>query len=259
MRYNKLILPIVFALFVFPLAAAGNRAAADPPDAQGFRIQLSDGSLLKGAMSFTMNIDTQYGRLTVSSGNLVSARFDSTSGWADIRTQGVQLRVQYKPDSSDLKAATDLGPVSVDLTKVISIQPLNPQAPNAAPAAASNPYNEASQAPAPTSDVSVQPAPPMDTSPYDYAAPAPYGWPSYYSSEPYAYPYNCPYFASASYCYPFCPWSCFGYGRNFFGHKDRFGGQLAGRGFSSHGGEPARRPNANASGRQRVAISHRAQ
>jgi hypothetical protein len=64
MRYNKLILPIVLALCVLPLTRGRNTAAAaDQADIQGFRILFSDGSTLKGTVSFTMNIDTPYGRL----------------------------------------------------------------------------------------------------------------------------------------------------------------------------------------------------
>ena len=183
MRYNKVILPIVLALFVFPLTFVRSASAAvDQPGAQGFRILLSDGSVLKGAVSFTLSIDTQYGQLTVPSANFVSARFNSTDGWADIRTQAIQLRVQYKPENSQLKATTEVGPVNVDLTKVVSVESLYAEAPNAAPPST---YDEASQPSA--ADVYSQPATLVDMTPYEYGAPAPYYWPSYYPTEPYCY------------------------------------------------------------------------
>ncbi len=79
MRYNKLILPIVLALLVLPLAAASGAAApATQPGVQGFKILLSDGSSLNGAVSFTLSIATQYGQLTLPSTDFVSADFDST-------------------------------------------------------------------------------------------------------------------------------------------------------------------------------------
>jgi hypothetical protein len=145
MRYNKLILPIVLALFVLPLAGAGIAAAqTNQPDAQGYRILLSDGSILKGAVSFTLNIDTQYGQLTVPSTDFVSGDFDATGGWAEIRTKSIHLRVQYKPEDSVLQAVTAVGPVNVGLAKIVSVQTLYAQAPNGPPQPALDQYAEAS-------------------------------------------------------------------------------------------------------------------
>ena len=227
MRYNKLILPIVLALFVLPLTAGGSTAIApSQPGAQGFKILLSDGSILKGAVSFTMSIDTQYGRLAVPSTNFVSANFDSAGGWADIRTKSIHLRVQYKPENSVLQAATEVGPVNVDLTKVISVETLYAEAPNWTPPPASNSYDEASQVPVSPSDIYSQPATLVDTPPYEYGAPAPYYWPSYYPTEPYGYP------EGYSYGYPYLWWPDFGFavvtnsGRDHHEHHDGFDGHF---------------------------------
>jgi hypothetical protein len=181
-----------------------------------------------GTVSFTLDIDTPYGRLTVPSTNFISAHFNSTDGWADIRTQDIQLRVQYKPAGSDLKASTDAGPLNVDLTKVVSVETLYAQAPNAPPAA-SNPYDQGSAPSSPPSDVYSQPATVLNTSPYLYGAPAPYYGPSYYSPEPYYYSYNYPYE------YPYFWWPGFGFtvigdfDRDHHGHHDRFDGRFHGR------------------------------
>jgi len=267
MRYN-LIVPLVIWLSLLPLTVAGSTAPpAGQPNAQGFKILLSDGSVLKGAVSFTMDIDSQYGRLSIPSTNFLSARFDIANEWADIYTKSIELRVKYKASSSDLKATTEAGPVNVDLTKVVSIETLYAEAPNAAPPVAVNPgYQEAP--PVAPSDVY------SDQIPYDYADVAPYVNvnPAYVPPGPYGYGYD----YGALYGYPYgssyawCPGygfitagiynGCF-FGRGFggrFGNRfgdrfgngfgDRFGGGFhngvggfgggfhnaaAGRGFSS--------------------------
>jgi len=235
MRYNKAILPIVLALCVFPMTFARTAAAADQPGAQGFRILLSDGSVLKGAVSFTLSIDTQYGQLTVPSTDFVSARFNSTGGWADIRTQAIQLRVQYKPESSQLKAMTEVGPVNVDLTKVVSVESLYAEAPNAAPPVT---YGEASQ-PA-VADVYSQPATLVDLTPYEYGAPAPYYWPSYFPPEPCCFANG---FPCESPCFPFFGFALItDFDRDHHRDHERFEGRLEERhedrfdgGFEHHG------------------------
>jgi hypothetical protein len=215
MRYNRLILPIMLALIVLPLSAARSAlAAGDQSAPQGFRILLSDGSVLKGAVSFTMSIDTQYGRLTVPSANFVSARFNSTDGWADIHTTGIQLRVQYKPASSTLNAATDVGPVSVDLTKVVTVESLNAEVSNPAPPAASSPYDQGTQAP--SSDIYSEPATIIDFTPNQFAGSSPYYSPSYY--QPYCYPFS--YASGYPNCYPYFSWPAFGF--SVFGDFDDF-------------------------------------
>ncbi len=262
MRYNKLILPIVLVLFVLPLAGAGSAAAqTNQPGAQGFRILLSDGSILKGAVSFTLNIDTQYGQLTVPSTDFVSGDFDATGGWAEIRTKSIHLRVQYKPEDSLLQAVTDVGPVNVGLAKVISVETLYAEAPNWTPPPAPDQYAEASQVPGvtpdqyaeagqvpgPTPDIYSQSAAFLDDlPPYEYGAPAPYYWPSYYPTEPYCYSGGYSDYGYPSLCYGLgfaglCDYGLgyglgynSGYGYNGFnGNYGRFGDRFDHRGSGS--------------------------
>ena len=221
MRYNKLILPVVFSLCLLPLGVARSTAAAAEPGAQGFKILLSDGTIVKGAVSFTLNLDTPYGRLAVPSTNFISGDFDPAGGWASIRTQAVQLRVQYKLGTSDLEATTDVGPVNVDLAKVVSVRPLYPEVPNAT-VAASNPYTEANQAAAQPPDIYPQPEAYYNPAPYDYAAAAPYYEPPYYPTAPFSYASEYPY------CWQpglgFIVISNFDRGFGFSGHHhERFG------------------------------------
>ncbi|MGD1002118.1 MAG: hypothetical protein ABSA67_15630 [Candidatus Brocadiia bacterium] len=231
MRYNKLILPIVAALLIFPLTAALSAAApATQPGVQGFKILLSDGSTLKGALSFTLNITTQYGQLTLPSTDFVSADFDSTGGWAEIRTKSVALRVQYKPESSFLQTTTEVGPVNVDLAKVVSIDALYAEAPNWTPPEVSNSYDEASQGSTTLSDIYSQPATLMDLPPYEYGAEAPYYWPSYYPTEPYCYTGDYPYSWCPDFGFGFIGCAGFGQSFGFDRHHDRFDGRFDGRG-----------------------------
>jgi hypothetical protein len=231
MRY-KLIAPLVLSLSLLPLTAAASMLPpAGQPDALGFRILFSDGSILRGALSFTLDIDTQYGRLTISSANLLSARFHIDGQWADIYTRGNELRVRYDPASSDLRATTDAGPVNVDLTKVISIETLYAAVPSAAPPAASNPEYQGAP-PAAPSDIYAETT--AATVPYAYGPAAPpYVNPAYLAVQPYGYPYW--------YSYTWCP----GYGfipvanfnGNYYGRRGGFGGHFhgaaAGRAFPS--------------------------
>jgi hypothetical protein len=242
-----LIAPVVLLLSLLPLTAVGSTVApAGQPNALGFRILLSDGSILKGSVSFTLDIDTPYGRLTVPSTNFLSGRFHIADQRAEIYTRGIELRVQYNPASSDLKATTDAGPVSVDLTKVVSIETLYAEVPNAAPAAASNPaYQEAPPAVPSVVYDNTPPAPVAEATPYDYGdygAVAPvYANPGWFGPQPYGYPYDYLYGYPYGYSYAWCP----GYGfiavssfnRNHYRREWGYGGQFhnaaGGRAFSS--------------------------
>ena len=227
MRYNKLILPIVLALLVVPLrAASGAAAPATQPGVQGFKILLSDGSSLSGAVSFTLSITTQYGRLTLPSADFVSADFDSINGWADIRTKSVALRVQYNPEDSALQANTEAGAVIVDLTKVVSISALNAEAPNGVPPEASLPYDEGDQGSASLSGIYSQPATLMDLPPYEYGAEAPYYWPPDYPTEPYCYTDDYPYSWCPDFGFGFVGFADFGNGFGFDRHHEGFGGRF---------------------------------
>ena len=219
----KLIVPLVLALSLLPFTAAGGTAPpADQPIAQGFKILLTDGSVLRGAVSFTMDIDSQYGRLTIPSENFLSARFNIADEWADIYTRSIELRVKYKAATSDLKATTDAGPINVDLTKVISVETLYAEAPNAAPPVAVNPGYQEAPTVAPSDVYS-------DQTPYDYADVAPYVNvnPAYVPPEPYGYPYDNLY--GYPYGYPYVWYPGFGFitvgnfNGGFFGRHGEFG------------------------------------
>ncbi|MGO8704712.1 MAG: hypothetical protein ACLQVA_12920 [Candidatus Brocadiia bacterium] len=241
----KLIGPLVIALSLLPMTVAGSTAPpAGQPIAQGFKILLTDGSILRGAVSFTMDIDSQYGRLTIPSANFLAAHFNLADEWADIYTKSIELRVKYKASTSDLKATTDAGPISVDLSKVVSIETLYAEAPNAAPpVVAANPgYQEAP--PAAPADVYA------DQTPYDYADVAPYinVNPAYVSPGPYGgygYDYGGLYGYPLGYSYAWCPGygfiACGNFNGGFFGRGfgnqfgNRFGGGF-GRGFHNGAG-----------------------
>jgi hypothetical protein len=234
MRYN-LIAPLVIALSLLPLTVAGSTAPpAGQPNAQGFKILLSDGSVLRGAVSFTMDIDSQYGRLSIPSTNFLSARFDIINEWADIYTRSIELRVRYKASTSDLKAVTEAGPVNVDLTKVISIETLYAEAPNAAPPVAANPQYQGAPPVTPSVVYPDQaPATVPGVVPYDYADVVPYVNvnPAYVPPVPYGYgyDYNDLYGYPYGYSYGWYP----GYG---FATVGNFNGGFFGRGFGDRFG-----------------------
>jgi hypothetical protein len=193
----------------------GAARAADPQDAGGFRMVLVDGSTVKGAASLVINLDTAYGQIKITSSSLVSAQFDVDQKWADIRLNDAQLKLRYNPASSDLKATTAAGSLTIPLAKVIKVakgavqvpsEPLpqtasqdtaQPQ-PGAPPPSA--PY---AQQPPPSAPYVQQP-PPATVPPsvvyqypyqyqYPYVAPAPYYYSPYYYS-PYYYGWPGPYF-----------------------------------------------------------------
>ncbi len=240
---NKLIVPLVLALSLLPFTAAGSTAPpAGQPMAQGFKVLLTDGSVLRGAVSFVMDLDSQYGRLTISSASFLSAHFNISDEWADIYTRSIELRVKYKAATSDLKATTDAGPISVDLTKVVSIEALYAEAPNAAPPMAANP---AYQQPPPVAPSDVYNDQTPEAVPYDSGEIAPYinVNPAYVPQEPYGYgaePYGYGYDYGGLYGYPYgYPYAwCPGYGfitcGNFnggFGRRFGRSGNEFGRGF----------------------------
>jgi hypothetical protein len=229
---GKLLLSLVLSVSVLGLAVAGSAAAAaDQPNAQGFRILLTDGSVLKGAISFTMNIDTQYGRLTISSTNFLSARFNIGSQWAVIRTRAVELRVRYKPDSSNLEATSELGPVNVELTKVVSIQTLYAQVPNAAPSVASNPYGEGSEAAVPSGAYAAAPPTVVETVPSEYSYAETY--PVYAEPESYGSSYAYSYVWSPGYGFVAVGGPSSSGGQPYGTFQGRFRNSVAGRAFSS--------------------------
>ena len=54
----------------------GNGEGGRQQNGGGFKIVLSDGSLLNGAVSFVVDLDTPYGQIKIPSSSLISARFD---------------------------------------------------------------------------------------------------------------------------------------------------------------------------------------
>jgi hypothetical protein len=226
MRYRNLILPLMLSLFVLPLTARGQTASgAVQPDAANFRIVLLDGSAVKGALSFVMNLDTQYGKIAISSSTMVSAKLDITSQWADIHMKDIEMRVKYKPATSDFKVTSSVGPLSIDITQVALIVPANQQA--AIPTVAAANQNAAvDQTNVPPPSVAYVPqSPPYTVSQptvvyqypyqYQYAPPASYyDYAPYYSSGPYV---GWPYFGIG-----------IGVGRGFGGFRGGFRGGFSG-------------------------------
>jgi len=214
---------LVFAAFLLPLVVGWAVAsAADEGNAGGFRLVLTDGSIVSGALSFVINLDTAYGRITLTPGNLVSVRFDAEQKWVDVQLTDAHLRLKYNPSSSDLKAATSAGPLSIALPNVIRVAKASAEAPGAtSPQVAQSPSAPASQAAAPPPVVTYPPqqpaaAPPtvVYQYPYPYAPPA-----NYYSYSPY---YYSPYYYSPYYWPgPYIGWPYFGLrigvGPRFFG------------------------------------------
>lgn len=196
-------LPAMFPIFFLPLVLGwGAARAADQQDAGDFRVLLTDGSMVKGAVSLVITLDTQYGQINIPSSSLVSAQFDAEQKWAEIQLKDAQLKMKYNPAASKLNATTAVGPLNIALAKVIKVTNGSVQvAGGTAPQAASQ-YNAQPQAGAPPPSTSYdQRAPAAATPPtvvyqypYQYYQPAPYYYyPPYYYS-PYYYGWPGPYF-----------------------------------------------------------------
>jgi hypothetical protein len=227
---NKL--SIMSSILLVPLLFGWAVArAADQPDAGGFRVLLLDGSQVNGAVSLVINLDTPYGQIKIPSSSLVSARFDVDQKWADIQLNDAQLKLKYNPASSDVKATTAVGALTIGLSNVITVVKGSADLPSA-----TAPKTVASQpsAPPPAATYAQQQPqqPPVAAAPtyqypnpYPYVAPAPsYAYvPDYSYSAPYAYS---PYYG---YGYGY-GWPYFGFG---FGWGRGYGG-FHGGGF--HGG-----------------------
>jgi hypothetical protein len=184
-------LSLIFSVFLLPLVLGwGVARAANQQDAGGFRVVLADGSRVNGAVSLVINLDTPYGQIKIPSSSLVSAQFDVQQKWADIQLNDAQLKLRYNPASSDLKAATAVGPLTFALANVIKVAKESAEVSSAtSPNAAANRNTAAGQGNVP---------PPATAPPptivyqypyqYPYVSPAPYYYsPSYYYS-PYYWP-----------------------------------------------------------------------
>ncbi len=199
-------LALIFPVFLLPLVLGwGVARAADQPDAGGFRVVLTDGSLVNGAVSLVVSLDTPYGQIKIPSSSLVSVRLDAEQKWADIQLTDAQMKLRYNPASSELKATTSVGPLTIALANVIKIARASADvstgtAPNAAAAPSVAPSRPSVTPPvaayAPQQPVTAPPAPVYPYSyPYQYYAPAttyysPYYYSPYYASGPYiGWPY----------------------------------------------------------------------
>jgi hypothetical protein len=218
--------PMISLVLLFPLLLGwGMARAADQQDVGGFKIMLSDGSSVKGAVSFVIALDTEYGQIKLPSSSVVSARFDAQQEWADIRLNGGELKMKYKPASSDLNATLAMGPLKIALTKVVSIEN------GSAEASSGVPPSQANVQQPPVASVPQQPpetaSPPATVYqyPYQYAQPAPY----YYDYPYYDY---WPYYGLG---YGYYGWPYIGLGFGWgWGHGFHGG---FGRGFGGfHGG-----------------------
>ncbi|MGO8704382.1 MAG: hypothetical protein ACLQVA_11235 [Candidatus Brocadiia bacterium] len=219
--------PVIFLVLLFPLVLGWAMArAADQQSAGGFKIVLSDGSLLNGAVSFVVDLDTQYGQIKIPSSSLISARFDAQQQWADVRLNGAELKMKYKPDSSDLNATTSAGPLKIALTKVVTIDNGSAEALNAAPPQANvqQPPVASAQQP-PQAGAYQYPYQYQDPYAYQYAQPAPY----------YGYNYSYPYYGYGSAPYYGNGWPYYGFGFGWWPWYGYYGGY--GRGYGGfHGG-----------------------
>ena len=224
---NKL--SMIFVVFLLPLVLGwGVARAADQQSAGGLRVVLSDGSLLNGAVSFVIDLDTQYGQIKIPSSSLVSARFDQQQEWADVRLNGAELKMKFKPASSDLNATLAGGPLKIPLAKVVTIQNGSVWTSSGTSSQADASQNTPPpQTSVPPPAVAYVAPPDYGTQPpvvYQYVAPPPY--------YDYGYDYA-PYYAPGPYYYG---WPYIGFGIGFGG---RFhGGFHGGGGFRGgfHGG-----------------------
>jgi hypothetical protein len=190
------------------VAGCGSARAADAQSAGNFKLVLSDGSTVKGATSFVIDLDTQYGTIKIPSTAVQSARFDASSDWAEIRLNDAELNLKYKPASSDIKASTSAGSLNIGLAKVLTIDNGSVPPPSAANPNAVASQGQANAAPPPAAYAQQQPpaatAPPTAVYqyPYQYVSPGPY----YYYAPSYYYP---PYYYWGG---PYIGWPYFGIG-----------------------------------------------
>jgi hypothetical protein len=200
MRYRKAILPLMLSLFLLPPTV---RAQAADSKAQQqvapFRIVLSDGSLVEGLVSFVMHLDTQYGRISLSSGNLLSAKFGGVNQWVDLRLKDIRMRVKYNPATSDFAITSSSGPLSIDFAQVSLIESPDAQVADETPPPQPLPVmnmNNQQQPPAAPYDTYAMTPPPESQIAPDYYNPL--TWPIYAAPQPdYCYPYG--------YCCVWCP------------------------------------------------------
>jgi hypothetical protein len=218
---NKLV--PVFAMLLLVLGW-GVANAADGQSTGRFRLLLTDGSQINGAVSFVINLDTAYGKIQIPSSNLVSVRFDAERKWADIRLTDAQMKLKYDPASGDLKATTSAGPLTIALSNVRSVARASAEvSAGISPNAAQSRSAAASRAGVPPPAAKSAPQQSLAAPPtvvYRYAYQYPYAPPAtYYSYSPY-------YYSPRYWPGPYVGWPYFGIG---IGAGPRFfGGFLLG-------------------------------
>ena len=197
MRSSKLIVPLVLSLVLLPLTVRAQQTANNNvnsrPETAPFRIVLSDGSIVDGLVSFTMHLDTQYGKMSVSSSNLLSAKFSNSNQWADLRLKDIQMRVKYNPATSDFAITSSMGPLNINFAKVVLIESPDVQvaAEQPPPQPSVTSTDNQQQPPAAPYDAYADQLQPQYSQaiPYDYSNAA--TWPIYATSQPaYCYPYG---------------------------------------------------------------------
>jgi hypothetical protein len=204
---NKL--PIILAIFLLPLALGWKAAsAAEQQNLGPFKIALADGSLVNGAISVTISLDTPYGQIRIPSDSLVSAKFDAQKTTAEIRLNDAEMKLKYNPATSDVKATTSAGVMTIALANVTEVTKKSAQLASGSSAQAPASQSPAqTQASAPASTAEAQGTPPVaeqpatvtvpptvvytNPEPYTYAPPYYYYSPYYY--EPYYYAVPGPY------------------------------------------------------------------
>jgi len=197
-------------MFLLPLVLGwGAAGAADQQEVGGFKVVLADGSMVNGAVSLVVSLDTPYGQIKIPSSSLVSVKLDAEQKWADIQLTDSQMKLRYNPATSELKATTSVGPLTIALANVIKIARASADvssgtSPNAAAQSAAS-----SQPSAPPPAATYAPQQPVAASPptaaYQYSYPYQYYAPATTYYSPY---YYSPYYGSG----PYVGWPCVGIG-----------------------------------------------
>ncbi len=194
MCYRKLLLPLMLSLFLPPLTARGQAVNSKAQaEIAPFRIVLSDGSLVEGLVSFVVHLDTQYGRISLSSGNLLSAKFGGADQWADLRLKDIRMRVKYNPATSDFAITSSSGPLNISFPQVALIESpdaqLAAEPPPSPPPPVMNTANQQQPPEAPYGDYADMTQPQEPPTVPDYYNPM--TWPMYAAPQPdYDYPYG---------------------------------------------------------------------
>ena len=209
----------MWVVFLLPLVLGWGVARAADQNVSGFKVTLADGSLVNGAASVVISLDTPYGQIRIPSESLVSAKFDAQNKTADIQLNDAQMKLKYNPATSDVKATTSAGTLTIALAKVTQVtrgspqiaRAVSPQAPAIQNPAQTQPgvappATETQQAPVVTAPPAiVYPYYQSYQQPYQYATAAPYYDPSYYYYQPYYQPYY------NYWSWPYVGWPYFGF------------------------------------------------